>query len=90
MVKPVHAPSDIAKWVKFDSSKWIHEEFANLGSFAWQDGFGAFTVSRSKVPDVIEYIKNQREHHAKESFEDEYRRLMELHGIEYDPRYLLD
>ena len=90
MAKPIHAPSDIAKWVKSDSSKWIHEEFANLGSFAWQDGFGAFTVSRSKVPDVIEYIKNQREHHAKESFEDEYRRLMKLHGIEYDPRYLLD
>ncbi|HVQ39074.1 MAG TPA: hypothetical protein VMS31_16165 [Pyrinomonadaceae bacterium] len=51
---------------------------------------GAFTVSKSKVPDVVEYIKNQRKHHEKESFEEEYERLMELHGLDYDARYLLD
>ena len=90
MAKPIHAPSDIAKWLKSDSSKWIHEEFADLKNFAWQDGYGAFSVSRSRVPDVVDYIKRQREHHAKEPFEDEYRKLMEFHEVEYDPRYLLD
>jgi putative transposase len=90
MAKPIHAPSDIAKWLKSDSSKWIHDEFPELRSFAWQDGYGAFSVSRSKVPVVIEYIKRQREHHEKEPFEDEYRRLMDLHEVEYDINYLLD
>jgi putative transposase len=87
---PIYAPSQIAQFLKGDSSKWIHEEFRHLHKFAWQDGYGAFSVSKSKVPVVIEYIKNQREHHSKETFEDEYRRLMKLHGVEYDERYLLD
>lgn len=51
---------------------------------------GSFSVSKSKVPDVVDYIKNQREHPTKESFEEEYERLMKLHGVEYDPKYLLD
>lgn len=87
---PIHSPSQIAQFLKGDSSKWIHEEFRHLYKFAWQDGYGAFSVSKSKVPAVIEYIKNQREHHAKETFEDEYRKLMRWHGVEYDERYLLD
>ena len=66
MSPPVNSPSQIAQWLKGDSSKWIHTEFADLKNFAWQDGYGAFSVSKSKVPDVVEYIKNQREHHRKE------------------------
>lgn len=87
---PVYAPSQIAQFLKGDSSKWIHDEFTHLQRFTWQDGYGAFSVSKSKVPAVVEYIKNQREHHAEETFEDEYRKLMKLHGVEYDERYLLD
>jgi len=87
---PITAPSKIAQWLKGDSSKWIHTEFADLKKFAWQDGYGAFSLSKSKVPDVVEYIKNQREHHRKESFEDEYVKLMKLHEVEYDERYLFD
>ena len=90
LAKPIYAPCDIAKWIKADSSKWIHEEFPELRGFAWQDGYGSFSVSRSKVPDVVDYIKRQREHHEKEPFEDEYKRLMELHEVEYDIKYLLD
>ena len=90
MAKPIHAPSDIAKWLKSDSSKWIHQEFPELKNFAWQDGYGAFSVSRSKVPVVVDYIIRQREHHERETFEDEYRKLMEFHEVEYDTRYLLD
>lgn len=61
-----------------------------MRTFAWQDGYGIFSVSKSKVPDVVDYIKNQRIHHEKESFEEEYERLMKLHGVEYDEEYLLD
>jgi REP element-mobilizing transposase RayT len=88
--KPIHSPSEIAKWMKMETSKWIHQEFEDMRSFAWQDGFGVFSVSKSNVPAVIEYIKRQREHHTKESFESEYVRLMRLHGVDYDPKYLLD
>ncbi len=90
MAKPTILPSDIAKFVKTDSSKWIHEEFPNLRSFAWQDGYGMFTVSRSGVPDTIRYIRNQREHHATQTFEDEYRMILDLNDVEYDERYLFD
>jgi putative transposase len=90
MAKPVLAPSQIAQWLKGESSKWIHETFPKLSGFAWQDGYGVFSVSKSNVPEIIQYIKNQREHHAKQSFEDEYVSMMKLHGIDYDDRYVFD
>lgn len=90
MSLPVTSPSQIAQWLKGDSSKWIHTEFADLKKFAWQDGYGAFSVSKSKVPDVVEYIKNQREHHRRESFEDEYLKLMKLNEIDFEEKYLFD
>ncbi|HEX8564682.1 MAG TPA: IS200/IS605 family transposase [Pyrinomonadaceae bacterium] len=90
MSAPVLLPGKTAQFLKGDSSKWIHEEFLNLRAFAWQDGFGVFSVSKSNVPKVIEYIKNQRQHHQAENFEDEYVKLMKLHGVEYDERYLFD
>ena len=90
LAKPKIAPRQIVQWLKGESSKWIHEEFPELSTFAWQDGYGIFSVSKSNVPDVIEYIKNQREHHAKQSFEDEYISLLKLNGIDYDERYVFD
>lgn len=83
------SPSQAAKAIKGDSSMWIHEEFAELRSFAWQDGYAAFSVSKSAVGDVADYMKNQRQHHANFSFEDEYRSLLRLHEIDFDERYLL-
>jgi hypothetical protein len=59
-----------------------------MNSFAWQDGYGAFTVSKSHVPKVVEYIKNQRLHYTKQTFEEEFIELLELHEIEYDERYV--
>jgi hypothetical protein len=56
--------------------------------FGWQDGYGIFSVSKSQVPNVIRYIENQREHHCRETFEEEYISLLKLHGIEYDPKYV--
>ena len=90
LAKPVVAPSQIAQWLKGESSKWIHDEFPHLSKFGWQDGYGVFTVSQSQVPDVIEYIRNQRKHHQDQSFEEEYVSLLKLNGVDYDKRYVFD
>ena len=79
---PVYSPSQIAQFLKGDSSKWIHEEFPTMRGFAWQDGYGAFTVSKSNIADVTDYIKNQREHHRARSFQEEYLNFLKKHGIE--------
>ena len=84
------SPSRIAQVIKGDSSYWIHKEFADLKGFAWQDGYGMFSVSRSEAAKVIRYIKNQRRHHENQSFEEEYRELLLLHEIEFDERFLFD
>jgi REP element-mobilizing transposase RayT len=68
---PALAPSHIAQYLKGDSSRWIHEEFPRLRGFAWQDGYGAFTVSKSSLPEVVRHIQNQREHHRKRTFQEE-------------------
>ena len=88
MTKPVVAPYQIPQWLKGDSSKWIHDEFPTISSFNWQDGYGIFSVSKSAVPSVIDYIKNQREHHTNQTFEEEYISLLKLHQIDYDKRYI--
>ena len=88
MAPPTLAPFEIAKYLKGDSSKWIHEEFADLQDFAWQDGYGAFTVSKSNLDEVIGYIRNQRQHHRKSTFQEEYRDLLRKHGVDYDERYV--
>ena len=88
LAPPTLAPSQIAQFLKVESSKWIHEEFSKMRAFEWQDGYGAFTVSRSQIPQVIEYIKNQRAHHRKKTFQEEYVELLQKHGVDYDERYL--
>lgn len=84
------ALSDLMRTVKARSSRWVHETFPDLGGFAWQEGYAAFTVSRSQQDPVNAYIATQREHHRKESFLSELIRLLEAHGVEYDERYALD
>ena len=85
---PTIAPCQIAQFLKGDSSKWIHEEFSALRNFGWQDGYGAFTVSKSNIPEVIKYIQNQRAHHRQKTFQEEYLEFLHANGIEYDERYL--
>ena len=82
------APSQIAQYLKGDSSKWIHETFPALHDFAWQEGYAAFTVSKSKLESVVDYIKKQREHHQQRSFQEEYLDFLRKHGVEYDERYV--
>jgi REP-associated tyrosine transposase len=85
---PTIAPFQIAQFLKGGSSKWIHEEFSTLRKFAWQDGYAAFTVSKSNIPGVINYIQNQREHHRKKTFQEEYLEFLHENNIGYDERYL--
>ncbi|MBI2471981.1 MAG: IS200/IS605 family transposase [Planctomycetes bacterium] len=74
--------------VKANSSKWVHDSFPNKDKFGWQDGYGAFSVSKSTEDTVIQYIRNQQEHHRKKSFQEEFIEFLNKHGIEYDENYL--
>ncbi|QDV27103.1 IS200/IS605 family transposase [Aureliella helgolandensis] len=89
-LSPSFAISDVLRLVKTNSSKWVNETFAMNSPFAWQRGFGAFSVSMSSVADVEKYVKLQEEHHRKLTFRDEYRLLLKRHGIEFDERYLFE
>ncbi|QDV14464.1 Transposase IS200 like protein [Rosistilla oblonga] len=89
-LSPAVAISDVLRFVKANSSKWVNETLAPKLPFAWQRGFGAFSVSASNVLEVTSYIQTQAEHHRKLTFRDEYRALLERHGIEFDERYLFE
>ncbi|HYK03318.1 MAG TPA: IS200/IS605 family transposase [Thermoanaerobaculia bacterium] len=82
------AIAEVVRRIKGSSSKWIHETFPERAQFAWQRGYGAFTVSQSQVPRVAAYIERQKVHHARMSFRDEFVRLLKGHGISPDERYL--
>jgi putative transposase len=84
------AVSAAVEAVKSSSSRWIKTQGDQFGKFAWQSGCGAFAVSESNVADVLRYVADQREHHRKRSFEDEYRALLDRHGIDFDERYVWD
>ena len=85
---PTVALSDFVKNIKLGSSSWIKSSEAFPGFRYWQDGYGAFTVSWSERNALIEYIKNQEEHHRKTSFLEEYRALLKEAGIDFEERYL--
>jgi REP element-mobilizing transposase RayT len=74
--------------IKGGSSKWVHDMFPKHRDFAWQEGYGAFSVSVSQVARTVAYIQNQKEHHRIKTFQEEFRELLDRHGIEYDSRYL--
>jgi hypothetical protein len=74
--------------IKGSSSKWINEKKFVEGKFSWQQGYGAFSYSKSQIPVVIKYIMNQKTHHAKRTFMDEYVDLLKEFEIEYNPKYI--
>ncbi len=76
-----YSMSDIVKNIKGNSSHWINQNAFTNFKFAWQTGYGAFSVSESKMADVRKYIMNQKEHHRKISFQEEYDRFMEKYGL---------
>jgi REP element-mobilizing transposase RayT len=84
------ALSTLVEDAKKSSSKWLKTQAAGLSSFAWQGGYGAFSVSESNVADVKQYIALQAEHHRRVSFQDELRAFLAKHKLDFDERYLWD
>ena len=82
------AVADFVRQLKSSTSKHINEANRPAAKFHWQDGYGAFTVSRSKVDAVVQYISGQMEHHGKRSFQDEFLKMLQDHEVDYDVKYL--
>lgn len=88
-LSPALAVSDVIRDVKASSSKWMTEEL-NIERFKWQKGFGAFTVSFDRIASARSYIRNQKEHHEKKTFQEEYIEFLERPNIEYNPEFLFE
>ena len=86
-LRATHSLAEVVRRIKAVSSTWVHEDI-KLPAFAWQEGYGAFTVSASKRQAVHDYIANQEEHHRRRTFQEEYLELLQRSGVEYDERYL--
>jgi REP-associated tyrosine transposase len=82
--------SKLVQELKQDSSKWIKTKGQRLGDFAWQNGYGAFSISQSQLDDLRGYIATQREHHRRISFQDEFRRICQRYDVTIDERYVWD
>jgi putative transposase len=89
-LKPDQSISDLVKHIKTGSTIWLNEQTWITRRFYWQEGFGAFSYSRSQLDRVIAYIANQEAHHKKQTFREEYIAMLEAFGIPYDERYLFD
>jgi REP element-mobilizing transposase RayT len=87
---PTKAISDTIRDIKANSSKWCNELSDLNFRFEWQKGYGAFTVSYSQIKSVQQYIQNQREHHKRKGFEEEYIEILQLHDIKFDRKYLFE
>ncbi len=82
--------SDFLGHLKRNSTKWLHRQGEQYKSFAWQRGYGAFSMGYSQLPNLIEYINNQEEHHRVRTFQEEYLDLLKKIGVSFDEKYLWD
>jgi putative transposase len=82
--------ADTVKTLKSGSSRWVHDTFPALRQFAWQSGYGSFSVGYPELAAVKAYIANQEEHHKVTTFQDEYRDFLRRYGLEWDERYVWD
>ncbi|MCQ6956829.1 IS200/IS605 family transposase [Mucilaginibacter aquariorum] len=89
-MRPHQSVSALIQNVKTESSKWIKEQKFCSQPFAWQEGYGAFSYSKSQIPTVVNYIKNQELHHKKETFLEEYRKFLIAFEIEWDEKYIFN
>jgi len=87
-MRPIQSLSDLMQNIKQDSSKWVNQKKFIKEKFEWQEGYGAFSYSKSQVSRVISYIQNQESHHRKITFLDEYKKFLENFGVDYDERYI--
>ncbi len=86
-LRAAHCLADVVRDLKSCSSKWVHEVIGNP-LFGWQDGYGSFTVGKSQIEEVRQYIRNQKEHHRKKTFQEEFLDLLRENCIDYDERFL--
>ena len=86
--KPHQSLSDLVGTVKGEASEWINQQSLTRKTFRWQEGYGAFSYTKSQVSTVINYILNQEFHHRKRTFLEEYNELLDEFGIEYDTKYI--
>lgn len=89
-LRPSMAPSKFIQAIKTNSSRWINEKRFLRSGFSWQIGGGIFSVSHRNVPELISYIENQKEHHKKINFREEYLELLDHYGISFEDKYLLE
>jgi REP element-mobilizing transposase RayT len=82
--------ADLVEEVKTESSKWIKTKEQEFRNFHWQKGYGAFSIGQSNVAALKRYIRGQKQHHRRITFQDEYRRFLKTYGIDYDERYVWD
>jgi len=82
--------SKLIQEIKQDSSKWTKSKGAKFADFAWQSGYGAFSIGQSQLDDLRAYIANQREHHRQITFQDEFRQICQRYNVELDERYAWD
>jgi REP element-mobilizing transposase RayT len=87
-LRPDQSVSSLLQDIKGCSSKWINENELVRGKFEWQAGFAAFSYTKYQVPVLVNYIQKQKEHHAKQSFREEYLNLLNEFGVDYDERYI--
>jgi putative transposase len=87
-MRPNQSLSDLIQDVKGGSSKWINEKKFIKNKFEWQEGYGAFSYSKSQVSKVIAYVQNQEVHHRKITFLEEYKNFLEKFEVDYDERYV--
>ena len=89
-LKPSISISELVRDIKNNSSKYVNEQNLCSGKFQWQNGFGAFSYSKSHIDRVYRYIENQKEHHKKSTFKAEYYQLLQEHQINFEEKYLFD
>ena len=87
-MRPIQSLSDLMQDIKQNSSKWINQKKFIKEKFEWQEGFGAFSYSKSQASGVIAYVQNQEVHHRKITFLDEYKKFLEKFEVDYDERYI--
>ncbi len=87
---PGISPSKLMEQVKSGSSNWLNHKKYIAGKFQWQEGYGAFTYSKSQIDRVVKYVLNQAEHHKRKSFREEYLSFLEKYDVAYNPEYLFE
>lgn len=87
-MRPTQSLSDLMQDIKGNSSKWINDRKFVRGKFSWQEGYGAFSYSKSQLSQIIQYIEKQQEHHRKKTFIEEYKEFLDDFDVDYDERYV--